>query len=262
MVARHPAPAYSALRSQPGSQFMFFMRSIKPICLRLAMILISLGLVFVLLEAILRLTQAIRHDPSDSFDDRSRVTYYPQDSRLHPWSIGSSNVLRIAIIGDSITIGHGVQIDDTYGFRLERLLNLNDGVPPAEVRLYARGGLSTFMEVFFLKKALKEKPHIVLLGLCYNDMEDFLRKEELDRWREEMMPRVPGPWLGAVLRGSPAPRIAALRRAAAFRSGSCPRRATRLREIRRPFRRRSGGRRPSRRAGVWSGAGGGGRSSR
>lgn len=178
------------------------MRALKSILVRLGMVLVLLGFFFAALEIVFRLAGRFQQDTSKAFYDRSETIYYPQDSRLHPWSAGASNVLQIAVIGDSITIGQGVQFDDTYGCRLERLLNLNTGVPPAEVRIYARGGLSTFMEVHALKMALKNQPTLVLLGLCHNDTEDFLRRDEIDRWREAMLPRVPGPALAAALRRS------------------------------------------------------------
>jgi len=134
--------------------------------------------------------------------DRSLDFFLQQDQREHPWSRGETNVLRIAVIGDSFTAGAGVQADDRYADRLERLLNMKDGMPPAEVRVYAQCGTSTFQQIELLDEALTWKPHVVVLGICLNDMEDWSNPKELMRWREGLMPEVPPPWLAAALRRS------------------------------------------------------------
>ena len=52
---------------------------------------------------------------ADPFFDRSPIAYLPEPERFHPWPGGEEEPLRIAVIGDSITLGSGVQPDDSYG---------------------------------------------------------------------------------------------------------------------------------------------------
>ncbi len=113
--------------------------------------------------------------------------YDRTEARAHPWTLGASNLLRIAVIGDSFTVGVGVQTDDTYGARLERLLNLNAGSVPAEVRIYAHPGTSTFQQKPLLQAALAHKPDIVIQGICLNDFEDWSHPMKIQRWRAEWM---------------------------------------------------------------------------
>lgn len=129
--------------------------------------------------------------------DRSRYFYIPETEREHPWADGPPG-LRVAVIGDSITLGAGVQPYDRYGSRLEALLNLNRDVPPALVSVVAVEGTSTHEQVRLLGQALEEDPDLVILGICANDTEDWSRPEEFRAWRAEAIPRPPP----AVVRGS------------------------------------------------------------
>ncbi len=130
---------------------------------------------------------------------RPPVSFYDGETRMHPWSRGATNALRIAVLGDSITVGAGSQPQDAYGARLERLLNLNDGQRPAEVRVWARGGMCTFGELKFLEEAVAWKPELLILGICLNDTEDPRRKEELTRWRMDALPHQPSRWFARSL---------------------------------------------------------------
>ena len=47
-------------------------------------------------------------------------------------------------------------MDDAYPARLERLLNLNEGTRPAQVRVYAASGTSTESQRGFVLRALRE----------------------------------------------------------------------------------------------------------
>ncbi len=121
--------------------------------------------------------------------DRSPAGYRFAEERLHPWSRQAADPLRVAVIGDSFTLGAGVQPDDTYAARLERLLNANAAARPAEVTVYGACGTSTDMQFGFLKQALARPSHLVILGICLNDAENWGRADELMRWRAELMPR-------------------------------------------------------------------------
>jgi hypothetical protein len=159
----------------------------------------SLGVLTVLEIGLRLVPPKALHDP---LADRSTLFYEIQPARRHPWTAGASNVLRIAVVGDSFTRGCGVQIDDRYGAHLERMLNLNTGLPPAEVLVYDEPGTSTFQQLPLVRRALAEKPRVLVLGICLNDTEDWANPRELHRWREDQTPHPPAPWLAPALRVS------------------------------------------------------------
>ena len=176
------------------------MKSKHNIFHRFLLVLVSLAGMLVAFEFILR---AMPHTPPSSpLGDRSPFFYVPAEDRGHPWSQGATNAMRIAIIGDSFTAGVGVEADDRYADRLERLLNMKSGKSPVEVRVYALCGSSTFQQIELLDEALVWKPHVVVLGICLNDMEDWTNPKELMRWREGLFPKTTPPWLAGVLQFS------------------------------------------------------------
>jgi len=118
---------------------------------RLLLCLCSVAVCLAIGEGLLRIAEKGR---TDTTFDRPFIYGAIGYNRLHPWSQGTNAALRIAVLGDSITMGSGVQPADTYGMRLEQLLNVNDGVAPAEVRVYAQAGANTSDELRFLSEAL------------------------------------------------------------------------------------------------------------
>ncbi len=152
--------------------------------------------------------------------DRSPTFYRQAQDRTHLWSLGASNVLRIAVIGDSFTAGVGVQKDDTYAARLERLLNLNDGVPPAEVLPFAHSGTSTFQQRKLLPETLAHHPNLLILGICLNDAEDWTHPQKIQRWRDEWMTPVRSPFSAFCQRHS---RLAAFVASRLWAAGSAKR---------------------------------------
>ncbi len=164
--------------------------------------LLAFSVLLVLLggELVLRISPlASRTDPAA---DRSPIFYHQAPDRLHPWSRGASHVLRIAVIGDSFTAGVGVQKGDNYASQLERLLNLNADVPPAEVAQIAHAGTSTFQQRKWLPEALSHHPDIVILGICLNDAEDWTHPLKIRKWRDEWMTPAPSKFQAFFLRHS------------------------------------------------------------
>jgi lysophospholipase L1-like esterase len=79
-------------------------------------------------------------------------------------------VLRILMIGDSVTFGWGVGQEETTSKRLEKLLN--DANIRAEVINAGVGNYNTAMEVeYFLSDGLKYTPDLVVLNYFINDAE-------------------------------------------------------------------------------------------
>jgi len=161
---------------------------------------IALGLIVSLL-ALEAAVRAVVPQSSPFLDfDRSLAFYQVAPERAHPTCPSTeSSPLRIAVIGDSFAQGGGVQEDDRYAARLERLLNLKAGQRPAEVRVYAKPGSSTYQEVAFLEEALPWHPDIVILGIVLNDSEYWGHHKRLFAWRDEMTAKPPPPWLAPLL---------------------------------------------------------------
>lgn len=134
--------------------------------------------------------------------DRPAVFYAVPEEWKPLSGVRDEDAFRIAVIGDSFTVGVGVQEHDNYAAQLEHMLNTHAGLRPVKVRLFAHAGTSTFQQSLFLTRARRWKPDVVILGICLNDTEDMLQYKKLRRWREEMYPPPPGPALAAVLRHS------------------------------------------------------------
>lgn len=167
----------------------------RNLLLKIALIAMALFVFGAAGEILLRMAgPRLKQDPLRSAD-RSGVWFNPQETRRHPWAQQATNALRIAVIGDSFSLDTGVQMDDTYPARLERLLNMNDNVRPAMVRIYALCGTSTCQQLGLLREALEWRPHVVILGICLNDTEDWVAFEELQSWRRKSIPPQSGPGL-------------------------------------------------------------------
>lgn len=158
-------------------------------------------------EVVVRLTGAARPAELGPMFDRPAVAYEPSPARRHPWASRKKDVLRIAVVGDSFTIGEGVQADDAYPARLERLLNLNAGTRPVAVGVYARKGTATLQQRGFFLRALRDGTDLVILGVVLNDTETKKDPGLRDR-REATLPRVPSGWTLALARRSHAFRLA------------------------------------------------------
>lgn len=88
----------------------------------------------------------------------------------------ASMVNRILVLGDSVTLGWGVNLNNSYPKVLERMLNSNpqqisDPKIKYEVINTAVGNYNTEMEVNALEKQLYLKPNAVVVGFFPNDAE-------------------------------------------------------------------------------------------
>jgi hypothetical protein len=126
--------------------------------------------------------------------DRPLTVYAAQNAREHPHSAGRTNVLRIAVVGDSVTFGPGNHRCDRFGNRLEWLLNLNDGLRPVEVETFAEPS-ALYQQSDALNRALKWRASIVLFALHLNDVEDWRNPDELVRKRARLTGAPEHKWL-------------------------------------------------------------------
>jgi len=83
-----------------------------------------------------------------------------------------SSTYRIMMLGDSITLGWGVNSSDTFSKRIERKINNISNGKKFEVINTGIGGYNTKMEVELLKqKGLKYNPDLIILNYYINDPE-------------------------------------------------------------------------------------------
>ncbi|MDD4870166.1 MAG: GDSL-type esterase/lipase family protein [Kiritimatiellae bacterium] len=133
--------------------------------------------------------------------DRTFTIYSPEHNRQHPHSNTSTNLIRIAIIGDSITVGVGNQRYDRFAERLEWLMNLNDGVTPCEVEVFAKP-TATYQQARLLQKAFEYKPSIILFIVHLNDTENWSAPKDILKLREKMGIKAPPLLLRYILKHS------------------------------------------------------------
>ena len=84
-----------------------------------------------------------------------------------------SGVKRILVLGDSVTLGWGVNLTDTYPKVLERMLN-NKSKIKYEVINTAVGNYNSEMEVNMLEQQFYLNPDAVVVGFFPNDAENTL----------------------------------------------------------------------------------------
>lgn len=80
------------------------------------------------------------------------------------------DTIRILVMGDSVTFGHGVLAEETYPELLEGLLNENIKYNHFDVINTAVPGNSHFQEYYDLKRGLIFKPDIAIIQFVLNDL--------------------------------------------------------------------------------------------
>lgn len=85
--------------------------------------------------------------------------------------IKGGDAYRIVAIGDSITFGNFMPLEETFSKKLESLFEDRNNSHTVEVLNLGVGGYDTLNEVAFLEnKGVKFKPDTVILGYCINDL--------------------------------------------------------------------------------------------
>lgn len=82
------------------------------------------------------------------------------------------DVWRVVVVGDSVAQGHGVDMSESLGKRLEHFLNhqRRPDAPEAQVYVVAETGYNTAQELLLLEhKALAYDPDLILWVYCLND---------------------------------------------------------------------------------------------
>lgn len=102
----------------------------------------------------------------------------------------AKNTLRIAAVGDSVTYGCGINIEDTYVKQVELLLN-NMCDNKVEVINFGTSGASTINELELIqKKVLSYNPDIIFLQTNPNDAEILFQIKERDLFLNDIIKKL------------------------------------------------------------------------
>jgi lysophospholipase L1-like esterase len=89
-------------------------------------------------------------------------------------------VVRVLMLGDSVTFGWGVEAEDTVAKKLERKLNAESSGPRFEVINAGVGNYNTVMEVLsFVERDAALKPDVVILNYFINDAEPVPTRHDI-----------------------------------------------------------------------------------
>lgn len=84
-----------------------------------------------------------------------------------------AGTFRIALIGDSVSFGYGVDLESTFARQLESHLTATGGTPRFEVLNLGVSGYNPYTESELLRGvALGYAPDLVLVQFCINDLND------------------------------------------------------------------------------------------
>ena len=148
----------------------------KAIAVNGLLFLLSMVVCAVMLEVLVRLWS--HFSPPQTLVHPRPTFFYAQSGGLSPTEYDYSRekpegVFRIVVVGDSFTFPTGMQLDDSFSKRLERMLNLNiprDASRVAEVINFGKMGLSTVAEVARCEKSLEFHPDVAMLEITLNDI--------------------------------------------------------------------------------------------
>jgi lysophospholipase L1-like esterase len=90
-----------------------------------------------------------------------------------------SNTFRIIVLGDSISFGHALELNETYAKVLENMLNEKKGNKKYEVLNLAVPGYNMVQKVeFFIRTGLQFDPDLIILQYCGDDIINKTEKDE------------------------------------------------------------------------------------
>ncbi len=147
--------------------------------------LLGFLLAFFVMEVILRVHFLIKAPPfrpsetgielnpnGSGFEKGAYVKINSQGLRDYEYPLQKApNTFRIIVLGDSVTFGTGVTMEETYAKRLEKILNAGSSRRRYEVLNFGIPGAETHHELlYFEKKGLGYSPDLLILGYFLNDL--------------------------------------------------------------------------------------------
>lgn len=180
------------------------------LCKKILLSIITIIVFLLILEVFLRLTyplyanyntemwryasesKQISHNPGLGHEHTINSTNMFYGAEINTNSLGlradkefdipkSNGTKRILVLGDSITMGWGVNYNETYSNVLEKLLNKNSEVK-YEVLNAGVGNYNSVNNLAAFKKYLYLKPDIVILGFYINDIEKITQPSKAEHW--------------------------------------------------------------------------------
>ena len=172
---------------------------LKEISKRIVLIIITLPLVLIILEAGIRIAvpQPVdeiayediytkRFSPALNYNVKSLVpgmTRIKNNAEIHINNNGNRDyeyqqkkiegVKRIAIVGSSVAFGFKLKLDDTFGKQLERNLNENSTETEYEVLLFGRPGFRAKETYACIKdRVFSYSPDLIIYSFVQNNYED------------------------------------------------------------------------------------------
>lgn len=179
---------------------------LKPLFLRLILVLAGVGLAIAGVEAVLRMMPPRPPLASGALDVSHQAGFHEPDFRdrryglRRPWRERKDDPrFRILVVGDSFTWGSRVRAEDAYPDRIATRLDRQYGRDRFQVINFSRPGWNTARELDALGSWISRiRPDALVLGYCLNDADPVSQKalRRLMRGTELRKP-APGPsrWL-------------------------------------------------------------------
>lgn len=147
----------------------------KSVIFRLAALVSSVVLAWLLLELVLGVLSTGSSAPpprSLAINERHGSSVERRHRRTEPYFRRSARRFTILVAGDSFTWGAGIYHRDSYGKRLESLLERLDRQQNIRLELVSRPGWTTSQEFAATRSlAARLDPDLMILGYCLNDAE-------------------------------------------------------------------------------------------
>ena len=106
-------------------------------------------------------------DPGQKWVRINRWGFHDEEFAREP----AADELRGVLIGDSVTMGHGVDRNETFASALEEILEAHDSRHAAHQMInMGIQGYGTAQEAAVLEESLEFKPVFALVGFCLNDV--------------------------------------------------------------------------------------------
>lgn len=168
-------------------------------------LLIGGGIVLAMLyafEGYLRFADPRAHLPPNGLVEGQRYTYGHPVSE-NRWGFRErefvspkpQGLYRIMVLGDSMTWGIGLPVEERYSGQLEGVLQREFPMTRLEVLNFSRPGISTTVERDVLREFKQlVQPDLIIVGFCINDTQPLFQNHSVERERLE---RVYGNRLGS-----------------------------------------------------------------
>lgn len=164
---------FAKMHSKGMGQFMTLFATVSVIVLSDRLLLAKYGLPLWVPDAenhYWHRPKVVRSWGADYENKLIRTNSYGHHDEEFPIQKGKDE-FRGIILGDSVTMGHGVTSEETFANQLEASLKASDGAY-VDYQIINAGvqGYSTFQEYHVLERSLIYEPDFIAVGFCMNDV--------------------------------------------------------------------------------------------